>query len=122
MKLISTIILSLVLTVNSFADVCNETYKDIVSIVEEMNWRVTASKGGRHNTGSKHYKGKAVDVSVKFKSEYDIILLTHTLTEKGYVVVDERIRPSGQRVWTGPHLHIYIKDCEVEETIIDTDG
>lgn len=114
-KLIIAVVLSLLLSTTTKADTCNNTYKDIVKIVESLGWRVTATTNGRHNTGSKHPKGKAVDVSVKFKNDLDVMTLTEILTNQGYGVKDERIRPTGQLVWSAPHLHLYIKDCIKEK-------
>lgn len=112
-KLITAAILSLILSLTIRADVCNNTYKDLVKIVEPLGWRVTSTTGGRHNTGSKHPKGKAVDVSVKFKNDLDVMTLTELLEGQGYGVKDERIRPEGQAVWSAPHLHLFIRDCTV---------
>lgn len=92
-------------------DVCNNSYKHIVEIVEKAGWKVTSTTGGRHNRNSKHYEGKAVDVSVRMKNDLDVIFLTETLEKEGYIVKDERIRPPMQRVWGGPHLHISIPPC-----------
>ena len=114
-KLIIAIVLSLLLSTTAKADTCNGTYKDIVKIVTPMGWKVTSTTGGRHNTGSKHPKGKAVDVSVRFKNDLDVMTLTEILTNQGYGVRDERIRPFKQAVWSAPHLHLYIKDCIKEK-------
>lgn len=105
------IAMMLVISVSSFADVCNNTYKDIVTKVESMGYVVTATIGGRHNKGSRHYLGKAVDVSCKFKSDFDILLLKDTMERLGYNFRDERIRPTGQAVWSGPHIHFSITPC-----------
>ena len=115
MKLIYTLLLSILLVTNSFGEVCGNTYKDIISIIEPFGWVVTSTTTGRHNTNSKHYRGKAVDVSVRNKSDFDIISITTLLQSAGYIVRDERTRPPLQRVWHGAHLHFAIPDC-VEAT------
>lgn len=99
----------------AFADVCNSTYKEISTLVTSLGWKITSTNTGRHNKNSRHYRGKAVDVSVKFKSEFEVLVFIETLEKEGYTVVDERIRPFGQRVWTGPHFHIYAPDCATVE-------
>ena len=37
------------------------------------------------------------------------------ISDMGYVVLDERVRPLGQRVWGGPHIHINAPTCELEQ-------
>src|SRR6188768_2512312 len=114
MRKIIAIFVLLLLPVISFADVCNNTYKDIVKIVQEKGFVVTSTIGGRHNKGSRHYQGRAVDISCKMKSEFDILLLKDTMERMGYNFRDERIRPTGQAVWGGPHIHISISPCIME--------
>ncbi len=97
----------LILSISTiYGNTCNNTYKDIVPIVEAQGFKVTATTNGRHNKGSKHYLGKAVDVSVRGKTEDDIQKFMHEMYKFGYEVSDERTRPKGQRTWHGSHLHV----------------
>jgi hypothetical protein len=91
---------------------CTETYRDLTKMVTAMGWKVTSEMGGGHNAHSKHYRGKAIDVSVRRRTQFHVDILTMVMDRWGYVVFDERRRPKGQRVWGGPHLHIYIPDCQ----------
>lgn len=104
-----------------FGNICNASYKDIVKLVEAEGFVVTSTTGGRHNTNSKHYRGKAVDVSVRRKTDVDVETFIETMRKAGYLVRDERVRPLLQRVWGGPHLHISVQDC-VEETLTEEEG
>lgn len=111
-NLIRLLLLLLVLSVPLRADVCTTYYTDVVNIVAPMGWVVTSTTGGKHNIGSKHPIGKAVDVSVRMKTVFDIMLLTEVMEAQGYIVRDERARPFGQAVWRGPHIHISIPYCK----------
>lgn len=115
--IITLLILSLISTAFSNNNVCENTYQDIVPIVKQMGFFVTATNKGRHNTGSKHYNGKAVDVRTRDKTDAQIMLLKYTLESMGYVFRDERVRPKGQRVWSGPHVHIHIPECPTRKNI-----
>lgn len=92
-------------------DVCRLDYMDIKNVVERMNWKVTSTTGGRHNKNSKHYIGKAVDVSVRGKTDFDVAVLFTVLENIGFIVKDERVRPKGQKVWGGAHIHISVPYC-----------
>lgn len=111
MKVISAFVLLIVFGVNNLAQVCQTNYIDLRDIVTKMGWRVTAEMGGPHNAHSKHFKGKAIDVSVRGRTEFHVVVLIQVLEGAGYSVFDERIRPIGQKVWTGPHLHLSVPDC-----------
>jgi hypothetical protein len=75
---------------------------------------ITSGRGGQHNVGSKHYRGLAIDVSVRHNragaplTEDFISHLKRDCAAHGLLLRDERTRPPGQKVWAGPHLH-----CEV---------
>jgi hypothetical protein len=115
MKIINTLVLVLILSVMSFADVCNSTYKDLVKIAEDAGFVVTSTVGGRHNIGSRHYLGKAIDISCKMKTDFDIAFLRSKVEGLGFNFRDERIRPMHQAVWGGPHIHISINPCEEQD-------
>jgi hypothetical protein len=111
MKVIVIFVLLICFCGNGFSQVCQTNYKDLKDIVVKMGWRVSSEMGGPHNARSKHYRGKAIDVSVKGRTTFHMAMLTEVLTKWGYIVVDERKRPRGQKVWTAPHFHISVPDC-----------
>lgn len=94
-----------------YDDVCRTYFTEIKVIAENMGWRVTATTNGKHNTGSKHYQGKAVDLSVRGKTQFDVDMLTLIMENEGYVVLDERKKPKN-RVWSAPHMHISVPQCK----------
>ena len=78
-----------------------------------MGFTVTArnEKAG-HNPGSRHYVGEAIDVRTAGKTNAEIADFVSFMSAQGYVVRDERQRPSGQAVWGGPHVHVEAFDWE----------
>ena len=93
-------------------DVCNTNYIELGNIVRSMGWTVTSEMGGGHNSHSRHYIGKAIDVRTRDKTEFDIATLYTVITEQGYIFRDERTRPKGQRVYHGAHIHLQIPYCK----------
>lgn len=83
-------------------------YKDLVKKAEENSFHVTSTNGGKHNVGSKHYLGLAIDVRTRDKSGKEIVDFMNLLRGEGLIVRDERVRPPRQKVWGGAHLHIEI--------------
>ena len=84
-------------------------WRAIAKLAEAKGFTVTGKNEKQgHNVGSRHYDGKAIDVRTRDKTEAEIQALIAEAQAKGYRVVDERTRPNGQKVWTGPHLHIEI--------------
>lgn len=77
-----------------------------------MGWKVTSEMGGGHNAHSRHYQGKAIDVSVRNRTQFDIDILLTIFDGQGLIVRDERKRPRGQKVWGGPHLHLAVPYCQ----------
>lgn len=114
--MIRTILLLLVLMLPISVvsqDNCHYDYVDLRTIVTRMGWVVTSEMGGGHNAHSRHYVGKAIDVSVRNKDQFDIDILTTVLHDRwGLIVRDERKRPRGQKVWRGSHLHLSIPYCQ----------
>ena len=110
-----SLILILVLTSFTFGQpsskACQSSYVDLVNIATSMGWHITATNKGKHNGGSKHYIGKAIDVSVRNRTEFHIAVLDEVLKNAGYGLIDERVRPKGQRVWSSPHLHLFVLQC-----------
>ena len=83
-------------------------YKDLSALAKKFNFVVTSAKGGTHNTGSKHYRGLAIDVRTRDKTAAQIAEFVQICRGFGLIVRDERIRPNNQKVWSGAHLHIEI--------------
>ncbi len=114
-KLIVTTILVLALTITNFGQnietVCNNSYVDLRNIVTKMGWKVTSEMGGGHNAHSRHYVGKALDISVRNRTDFHITILKVIIEQNGYVFRDERTRPKGQRVWGGSHIHLGVPYC-----------
>lgn len=81
-------------------------YDDVRSVIEPHGGRITSTNGGRHNVGSTHYSGGAVDVGMGRETPEQQETIKAQLLAAGYEVRDERSRPRGQAVWSGPHLHI----------------
>lgn len=71
-----------------------------------QGFTVTATTGGRHNENSLHYRGRAVDVRVRDKSEAQILTMMEAALAAGFGVRDERTKPGGQGVWSGAHVHL----------------
>lgn len=93
------------------ADDCTASYIELKQIVTNMGWRVTSEMGGGHNAHSRHYQGKAIDISVRQKTQFHIDVLYTIITERGFIFRDERVRPKGQKVWGGPHIHLAVPLC-----------
>lgn len=73
-----------------------------------LGFRTTSTTGGQHNPGSAHYQGRAVDVGVRGKNPAEVQQFMQQAAAQGYLVRDERTRPAGQRVWSGPHIHLEV--------------
>lgn len=71
-------------------------------IAEGMGLTVTSTIGGRHNKGSLHYVGRAIDVDDIGMTPEKI----NALEAMGFRVKDERTRPKGQKAWGGSHYHL----------------
>lgn len=104
--------LMVVASIPNFAqNSCTTNYVDLRNIVTKMGWKVTSDIHGKHNKNSKHYVGKAIDVSIRNKTEFDISIL-YTITYRwGYIFRDERVKPKGQKVWSSPHIHLQVPSC-----------
>ena len=93
----------------------NETIHPFVSHLESLGLNPSSIEGGQHNTNSKHYQGKAVDLGInttfggdankmkEFKNYFD-----NTLSKQypNLTLHDETERPKGQAIWSGSHYHI----------------
>jgi hypothetical protein len=87
----------------------NFSLKNLINFSKTNGWNVTSTTGGDHNVGSKHGKGRAIDVSVKNKTPQQIADFMKLAQSQGYRVLDERVRPKGQKKWDGAHLHLDFK-------------
>ncbi len=76
------------------------------NLADKFNFTVTSTTGDQHNPGSKHYSGNAIDVRTRDKSPEEIEQFIAAAEQNGFKVLDERSHPAGQKVWSGPHLHI----------------
>lgn len=85
-------------------------YKEIEAFAEQMGFKHSGG-GARsgHNVGSPHYRDIAVDIRTRDKTPAEIESFIQAAKSRGYHVRDERTRPAGQAVWTGPHLHLEIR-------------
>ncbi|MCP3098427.1 peptidoglycan-binding protein [Myxococcus sp. K15C18031901] len=81
-------------------------YEGMARLAEQHGLTVTSTTGGRHNTRSRHYQGRAIDVRSRGVSQERLDAFMADARARGYTVRDERTRPAGQRVWGGPHIHI----------------
>lgn len=95
-------------------------YRDLAKFAVDRGFFVSSTTGGKHNTGSLHYEGLAVDVSGTRRTGPDGQTVYQASTDEqfeqllkearaaGFRAVDERTRPPGQKVWGGRHIHLEI--------------
>lgn len=83
-------------------------WRELKGFAEQAGFFVTSTTGGGHNTGSAHYAGLAVDVKTRDKRPEDVERFMRLARLSGINVRDERVRPRGQRVWGGPHVHLQV--------------
>lgn len=81
-------------------------WRELKRFAEEHGFDVTSTTGGKHNAGSLHPLGWAVDVRTRDKSKAEIEEFMATARAAGINVRDERKRPKNQKEWGGPHLHL----------------
>jgi hypothetical protein len=87
--------------------------KRLIAYAIRNGLMVTSTRGGRHNAGSKHYRGKALDFSIhksngELISEDYIEHLNRDAKENGMLLLDERERLPGEKIWHGSHFHLEI--------------
>lgn len=85
-------------------------FNDLRRFAEAQGFFVTATTGGAHNAGSKHFRGLAIDVRTRDKTVRQCDLFIAKCRRLGIVVRDERRKPIGQKIWSGAHLHLEIGD------------
>ena len=92
----------------------------VLRYLEAIGIKPSSTNQGKHNTGSKHYSGKAFDLGLNtsfggdmkrmmaFKNNFEQLRQTIPAFER-LRLVDETDRPRGQEVWSGAHFHIEIQ-------------
>jgi hypothetical protein len=89
----------------------------IVDHIKSLGIKPSSVNDGQHNKNSKHYASKAFDLGVNTsfggdpnKMEDFINYYNNTLKRQypNLKMIDERKHPSGQKVWSGSHLHFEI--------------
>ena len=115
------------LQTHTLSDIYDQRYSntrrpidDVLEKFKSMGLNPSSIDEGRHNTGSAHYEGKALDLGLNttFKGDQDAMdkflgFLSSSEGKKQFPnirVLDERNRPVGQKVWSGSHLHIEVTD------------
>ncbi len=78
----------------------------MVRLAKKHGLHVTSTTGGKHNRNSLHGRGRAIDVRTRGVTNKRLNAFMREARAQGYRVADERVRPRGQAVWSGPHLHI----------------
>ncbi len=81
-------------------------YKDLSAFAILRGFTITSTVRGHHNPNSKHYKGLAIDVRTRDKTEAQVNDFIKEARSKGIRVIDERRRPDPKKVWSGAHLHL----------------
>lgn len=82
------------------------TLDNAIKFVEKLGGVVTSTTGGKHNKGSAHYQGRAIDIRTRDKTPEEVERMIKEFKAAGFKVLNETERPKGQSVWGGPHLHI----------------
>lgn len=89
----------------------------VVTELRKLGLNPSSINTGQHNTGSKHYQNKAVDLGLNTtfggnpKKMEDFIQYYNKVLKPKYPNLslhDERKQPKGQKVWSGNHLHLEI--------------
>lgn len=78
------------------------------AFARQYGLKITSEMGGKHNVGSAHYAGRAIDVSSRGFTQDMVDKLRAVAAAWGFTLRDERTRPAGQAVWGGPHIHIEV--------------
>jgi hypothetical protein len=81
-----------------------ESDREFRKFFEEMGFNVNRTYGGAVNKGSLHPSGLAADIKTNGEKIADIFALTAKALEKGYRLVDERVKQPGVKS-KGPHQH-----------------
>lgn len=88
----------------------SQWYASIGDIVKPFGGQIGSTTGGKHNIGSLHPGGNAVDIPLGdwrgISPENQQAMIDRLQSQPGIRVRDERQRPPGQKEWSGPHLHV----------------
>ena len=86
---------------------------EMTAFAQSHGFEITSTVNGKHNTGSLHPIGLAVDCRTRTKTtkQGDAFLMAGK--EAGYKMLDERVRPAGQKKWDGQHIHMQIADRSI---------
>jgi len=80
----------------------------LAQFAQQRGFVVTSTTGGSHNTGSAHYRGRAIDVRTRDHTPAQVDQFIREARAAGFRVRDERFPPPGQPVWSGPHVHLQV--------------
>jgi TP901 family phage tail tape measure protein len=83
-------------------------YKKLEEYAGLQGFTVTSAMDGTHNAGSLHALGRAIDVRTSDKNATQIADFMEDALSRGIRVLDERRRLPGEKVWSGPHLHLEV--------------
>jgi hypothetical protein len=101
------------------ASPASDDYRALSAFAEGHGFTVRSTTGGRHNEGSAHYAGRAVDVRTRDKTPEEVDGFMQNARDAGYIVRDERARPAGQAVWSGPHVHLEKRAPDELDALLD---
>jgi hypothetical protein len=87
---------------------CKKPWVGMAEFARKRGFTVTSTTGGKHNPGSAHGEGRAIDVRTRDKSPAQVDAFIKDAQANGISVRDERTHPPGQAVWSGPHLHLSV--------------
>lgn len=92
----------------------------VLDRLTQMGLKPSNVNEGKHNVGSRHYSGRALDLGLNTsfggdQSKMDAFYNFLTSPEGRQMfpevhVRDERTKPEGQKVWSSPHIHIELKN------------
>jgi hypothetical protein len=83
-------------------------FMDLFFFAKGESMHVTSTTGGKHNPGSVHGLGRAIDVRTWDKKKSVVDQFIDWARANGIRVRDERTRPKGQKEWSGPHIHLSV--------------
>lgn len=102
---------------NTYTDYSPIPIQPVVSKLAAMGLNPSSVNSGRHNEGSLHYQGRAVDLGlnttfggdIKKMNAFKDWFIEHGNSHfPGVRLKDETNHPQGQKVWSGSHLHLEI--------------
>lgn len=89
----------------------------IVEHLRQLGYKPSSVDSGKHNVGSKHGRGLAVDLGINTTFGGDSKKMQNFLDNEypklkqmypNLKLIDERNHPKGQKVWSGSHYHLEI--------------